>query len=227
MSRIGSEVSRLRREKGYTQKQLAKLLGVSEGYIDEVESGKRVLKDSLISRVYRILGQQADNEDAYDGGEADKQARPVKTTAKATVKAAPPPVQQVWNNALDAILKTVPVYDYKLEGSLGTRQLPVISNKIEGYPKEKVFYLQIQDNDLSGLRMCKGDLALAYLTQEFERDVFCLVEYNGSRMVRLIKKLEGNKLLLVSNSGSLATEMVDMKAVKILARLIRVEIELS
>ena len=222
MSRIGSEISKLRREKGYTQKQLAKLLGVSEGYIDEVEGGKKVLKDSLISRVYRILGQQADNEDVYDTGEADKQSKPVKTAAKA----APAPVQQVWNDALDAILKTVPVYDYKLEDSLGKRQLPVISNKIEGYPKEKVFYLQIQDNDLSGLRMCIGDLALAYLTQEIEKDAFCLVEYNNIRVVRLIKKLEGNKLLLVSNSGSLATEMVDMKAVKILARLIRLEITL-
>ena len=222
MSRIGSEISKLRREKGYTQKQLAKLLGVSEGYIDEVENGKKVLKDSLISRVYKILGQQADNEDVYDTEQTDKQPKPVKTAAKAP----PAPVQQVWNDALDTILKTVPVYDYKLEDSLGKRQLPVISNKIESYPKEKVFYLQIQDNDLSGLRMCKGDLALAYLTQEVEKDAFCLVEYNSSRVVRLIKKLDGNKLLLVSNSGSLATEMVDIKAVKILARLIRLEITL-
>lgn len=221
MSRIGSEISKLRKEKGFTQKQLAKLLGVSEGYIDEVESGKKVLKDSLIARVYRIFGQQTDNEDVY-ADQPDKQTAPVKTT----VKAPPAPVQQVWNDALDAILRTVPVHDYNLEASLGKRQLPVISNKIEGYPKDKVFYLQIQDNDLSALRICKGDLAMACMTQEVEKDAFCLLEYNGGRVVRLIKKLEGNKLLLVSNPGSLATEIVDIKAVKILARLIRLEIGL-
>jgi transcriptional regulator with XRE-family HTH domain len=222
LSRIGSEISRLRREKGYTQKQLAKLLGVSEGYIDEVESGKRVLKDSLIARAYRILGQSADVAGGYEDGGNEKP--PV--SAKATAKAPPAPVQQVWNDALDAILKSVPVYDYKMEETLGKRQLPVVSSKIEGHPRDKVFYLRIQDNDLSGLRICKGDLALACMTQEAEKDAFCLVEHEGRRMLRLIKKLEGNKLLLVSNSGNLATEMADMKAVKILARLIRLEIEL-
>ncbi len=221
MSRIGTEISRLRKEKNFTQKQLAKLLGVSESYIDEVESGKKVLKDSLVARVYRLLGQQAE-EEIYDTGPADRRAAPAKTA----VKAPPAPVQQVWNDALGAILKTVPVYDYKLTETLGKKQLPVIDNKIEGHPKEKVFYLQIQDSDLSGLRICKGDLALAHMTQEVEKDSFCLLEYNGARVVRLLKKLEGNKLLLVSNSGSLATEMADIKAVKVLARLLRLEIEL-
>lgn len=222
MSRIGFEINKLRTEKGMTQKQLAKLLGVSEGYIDEVESGKKVLKDSLIARVYRILGRQAENEEVYDEGQAEKRPAPAKTV----VKAPPAQVQQVWSDALDAILKTVQIYDYKLDESLGKRQLPVVSNKIEGFPKEKVFYLQIQDNELSGLRICKGDLALACMTQEAEKDSFCLLEYEGRRMVRLVKKLEGNKLLLVSNPGSLATEMAETKAVKILARLVRLEIAL-
>lgn len=222
MSRIGSEINRLRTEKGMTRKQLAKQLGVSEGYIDEVESGKKVLKDSLIARVYRILGRQAEDETVYDQEQAEKRPAPAKTA----VKAPPAQVQQVWSDALDAILKTLQIYDYKLEQPMGKRQLPVISNKIEGFPKEKVFYLQIQDNELSGLRICKGDLALACMTQEAERDAFCLLEYGGRRMVRLIKKLEGNKLLLVSNPGSLATEVAEARDVKVLARLIRLEISL-
>jgi transcriptional regulator with XRE-family HTH domain len=222
LSRIGSEIRKLRLEKGYSQKQLAKLLGVSESYIDEVEGGKKVLKDSLIARTYKILGREADNADAIDTEPSEKQPLPKKTAAKP----APAPVQQVWSDALDAILKTVSIYDYKLEETLGKRQLPIISNRIEDCPKEKVIYLQIQDNDLSGLRICKGDLALACLTQEPEKDSYCLVEFGGRRAVRLVKKLEGNKLLLVSNPGTLSTEMADMKSVKILARLIRLEITL-
>jgi DNA-binding XRE family transcriptional regulator len=44
MSRMGLEISRLRKEIGMTPKQLAKLVGVTEGFIIEVEAGRKILK---------------------------------------------------------------------------------------------------------------------------------------------------------------------------------------
>ena len=219
MSRVGLEIIRLRKEKAMTQKQLAKLVGVSEGFIDEVESGKKVLKDDLLNRITKILGQSGGTSDLTVLEHNIKVDAPI-------VKAPPKPVQQVWTDALESILKTVNVFNYKMDKAIGTRQLPIVSNKVEGLPKDKVFYLKIEDNDMIGFRITQEDLALAFSTQEIEKDALFFIEYDGKRAIRQIKRLEGNKVLLVSNNGSLVTETAALNTIKILARLIRLEISL-
>lgn len=221
MSRMGSEINRLRKEKDLTQKQLGKLVGVSEGFIADVETGKRVLNDELAARIYKVLGQEAAKDDLYVPKE-----RGSTDAVKNLEKVVPKPVQQVWSDALGEVLKIVPVYDYKMDKTVDTKQLPIVSNKVEGYPKDKVFYLQIEDNDMTGFRISKGDLALSYSTQEIDKDGIFLIEYAGKRAVRQVKRLEGDKLLMVSNKGSLVTETVTVKNTRVLARLIRLEIRL-
>lgn len=225
MTRLGTEISRLRQEKGLTYKQLAKLAGVSEGFIIDVEAGKRVLKDEVAARITKILGQE---EDKYglSGGSDEPAEEPVKSPERPHIKAAPKPVQQVWSDALGGILKTIPVYDYTMDKILETRQLPIVSNKVEGFAKEKVFYLKIDESDMAGFRIMRGDTALACMTQEFDKDGIFFMEYNGKRAVRQAKKLDGAKLLLVSNKGGISTETVSMKDIKFLGRLIRIEIAL-
>lgn len=226
MSRIGSDINRLRIEKGMTPKQLGKLVGVSESFILEVESGKRVIGDNLLTRVYKALGQEPSGQNFYVEDEKPANYGAAGKVGSKANKVPPKPVVEVWTDALDSILKTLPVYDYKMDKALETKKLPVIDNKIEGYSKDKVFYLRIEDDDMSGFRMAKGDLALAHTTQEIEKDAFFFIEHNNSRTVKQIKKLDGDKLLLVSNKGSLITETVLTKNIKILAKLIRLEITL-
>jgi transcriptional regulator with XRE-family HTH domain len=220
MSRVGNQIFSLRKEKGLTQKQLGKMVGVSESFIDEVEAGKRVMKDDMLSRITKVLGQASDKADMYDASDIIRE----EPTEKPPVKLTPKPVQQVWSDALESIMKMVPIHDYKMDKIIATKQLPVISNKIEGLAKDKVFYLKVEDNDMIGFRIMQDDLALAYSTQEIEKDAIYFIEYNEKRAVRQIKKLDGDKLLLVSNKGSLVTETIMQKNVKILARLIRLEI---
>ncbi|MDP4094525.1 MAG: helix-turn-helix transcriptional regulator [Bacillota bacterium] len=222
MSRLGTEISRLRKEKGMTQKQLAKLAGVAESFIDQVESGRKVLNGTLLARITRILGQEESNYDIYEN---DEKPGDNKTHPKGA-KNPPKPVQQVWNDALDSILKAVPVYDYKMDKLLDTRQLPVISNKIEGFPKDKVFYLQLEDNDMSGFRLLKGDLVLACSTAQIEKDALYFIEYNETRVIRQIKVLGSDRILLVSNRGNLSTETAELKNVKVIGKLIRLEVKL-
>lgn len=222
MSRMGVEISRIRQEKGLSQKQLGKLVGVSEGFIAEVETGRRVLNGDLASRITRALGKEDDRYDLYETAEGTREDTAVKTP----VKAVPLPVQQVWSDALGSILKIVPIFEYSMDKTVSTRQLPIVSNKVEGQPKEKVFYLKIEDQDMSGFRIAKGDLALASSMQEIEKDGIYFIEYGGKRAVRQVKRLDGDKLLLVSNRGSLVTETTTVKNIKVLARLIRLEIVL-
>ncbi len=123
-------------------------------------------------------------------------------------------------------LRDTPVYTYKMDKVLETKKLPIIANKIEGFPRDKVFYLVVEDNEMIGFKMSRGDVALSYATHEIEKDSICLVEYRGKRTVRQVKILDEGKLLLVSNEGRLSAETVYKKDVKILARLIRLEIKL-
>ena len=220
MSRMGLEIARLRKEIGMTQKQLAKLSGVTEGFISEVEAGRKVLNGELITKISKILNKEVDKLELYEVEEKMYKPEPDKNVVKVIEK----PVQAIWNDALSGVIMAVPVYNYKMDKILDTKQMPVISNKVEGFPKDKVFYLEISDNEMIGFRISRNDRVLAYSTHEAEADATFFIEYNGKRAVRQIKKLEGDKLLLVSNDGILKTETFPKKDIKILARLIRVEI---
>jgi transcriptional regulator with XRE-family HTH domain len=222
MSRMGSEISRLRKEIGLTQKQLAKLVGVSEGYIIDVEAGKKVLNGELAAKISKALRKEVGSLDIYEDSERNSKPEPDRKVVKVIEK----PVQAVWTDALAGVLAQVPIYDYKMEKSITFRQMPIVNNKIEGFAKDKVFYLTIEDNEMSGFRILKGDLAFACAAQEIEKDAIYLIDYNGRKSIRQIKKLDGEKLLIVSNSGSLITETASRKDVKVVARLVRLELEL-
>jgi len=222
MSRMGSEISRLRKEIGMTQKQLAKLSGVTEGFIAEVEVGRKVLNGELITRISKVLNKEVDKLDLYEVEEKIRKPEPDKNVVKVIEK----PVQEVWNEALAGVLMAVPVYNYVMEEILETRQLPIISNKVEGFSKDKVFYLEIQDNEMIGFRISQKDRVLCFSTQDIDTDAIFFIECNGTRVVRQIKRLDKDKLLLVSNSGSLKTETILKKDIKILARLVRLEVML-
>ncbi len=228
MSRIGQEINKVRLKKGKTPKQLAKALGVSESFVLDIESGKKIVSDDMIGRISKALDFElgplglfaSDDKFAPDNGNGAS-VRPVKKVAPV---ASNEPVQQVWDDAFGNILKTVPVYGYKMDRIIDKKLLPIEKNKVEGYPKEKVFYLNIEDTEMSGFRIFKGDRAFGVLENQIDKDGIFLIEYNGERAVRQVKKLQGDKLLLVYNRGTLITETVSNKEIKVIARLVKLEV---
>lgn len=135
-------------------------------------------------------------------------------------------VNEFWNDAFSSVLKSVPVYGYGLNVAKGRKELPVHSNKIEGFPQDKVLYIEIEDSEMSGFRMMPGDLAFAHLVKEISNNGFFLVEYKNKRKIRQIKNLGNSKVLLVSNGGALMTETAEVKEIEVLAKLERIEIKL-
>ncbi len=228
MSRIGQEINKVRLKKGKTPKQLAKALGVSESFVLDIESGKKIVSDDMIGRISKALDFElgplglfaSDDKFAPDNGNGAS-VHPVKKVAPV---ASNEPVQQVWDDAFGNILKTVPVYGYKMDRIIDKKLLPIEKNKVEGYPKEKVFYLNIEDTEMSGFRIFKGDRAFGVLENQIDKDGIFLIEYNGERAVRQVKKLQGDKLLLVYNRGTLITETVSNKEIKVIARLVKLEV---
>lgn len=224
MSRVGEKIKAARLNSGMTQKALAKKLGVAEKYINDLEMGRKVAQESLINKASKILNTDLNDISIVMTDEALMEER--KNTLNVKKKPEKVEVNEVWNDAFSSVLRAVPIYDYNLNTAKGRKELPVHSNKVEGFPQDKVLYLEIQDNEMSGFRMIKGDLAFAHLVKEISNNGIFLVDYKGKRKVRQIKSLGNSKLLLVSNGGSLITETVESKEISVIAKLERVEIKL-
>ena len=223
MSRVGERINEAREKSGMTQKALAKKLGVAEKFVNEVETGRKIINESLISKVSKVLNTDLNDinmvvtdEELQKELKAEKQVRQTK----------PAEVNEVWNQAFGSVLKNVPIYDYSLTQVKGYKQLATASNKIDGHTANKVFYLRIENNDMTGYRIQENDLALCYSIKEIENNSICLVEFNGKRVIRQIKKLDNVKALLISNNGSMRTETANIKEVKAIAKLYRIEFDL-
>lgn len=227
MSRVGEKIKEARLKSGMSQKVLAKKLGVAEKFINEVEMGRRVAQESFIEKASKILNSDFNDISMVVTDEALLEERKsIKETSNRVISREKTDKDEVWTSAFSSVLKNIPIFDYSLKNSKGFKELPIHSNKVEGHSQDKVLYLEIQDDEMSGFRMLKGDLAFSYLVKEISSNGIFLVEYKGKRAIRQIKSLGNSKILLVSNSGSLLTETMNISEVSVLAKLERLEIKL-
>lgn len=228
VSRVGEKIKEARLKNGISQKDLAKKLGVAEKFINEVEMGRKVAQESFIEKAAKILKTDFNDVSMVVTDEALQEERKTlrEVTSNSYNKKLEKEKDEVWTNAFSSVLKNVPVYDYSLKNSKRHKEMPIHSNKIEGYTQDKVLFIEIQDDEMSGFRILKGDLAFAHLTKEVENNGIFLVDYKGKRAIRQIKVLGNSKLLLVSNAGSLLTETMETRDIAVVAKLKRLEINL-
>ena len=62
MSRLGDLILLERTRQKLTRKQVARKCGVSEGYIKDVEEGRRIIQDDQARRILKTLGTSSRNE---------------------------------------------------------------------------------------------------------------------------------------------------------------------
>lgn len=227
MSRVGEKIKEARLQSGMSQKALAKKLGVAEKFINEVELGRRIAQESFIDKASKILKTDFNDVSMVVTDEAlleeKKAMKEIKNNIPRNNKNNE---EEIWTNAFSSVLKNVPIFDYTLKNSKGFKELLIHSNKVEGFSQDKVLYLEIQDDEMSGFRMLKGDLAFASLVKEPSNNGIFLVDYKGKRAIRQIKILGNSKALLVSNGGSLLTETMNLNEFSVIAKLERLEIRL-
>lgn len=218
MSRVGDKIKNARMNSGISQKQLAKKIGVSEAFIKDVELGRKIINESVMSKIAKVLGKDLNDITMNFETETFQDEKVEKKIVKE--------VSDVWDNAFSSVLKNIPIYDYNMNKPLKSKQLPITNNKIEGHAKDKVLFLKIQDDDMKGFRILSGDIAFGYITHEIFNNSICLVEYKGERHIRQIKRLDNSKLLLISNGNMVQTETVGIKDIKVLVKLEKLEIQL-
>lgn len=226
MSRVGEKIKEARLKSGMSQKALAKKLGVAEKFINEVELGRKIAQESFIEKASKVLKADFNDISMVVTDEALQEEKQFIKENKVSTSKNKVSENEVWASAFSSVLKNVPILDYSLKNSKGFKELPIHSNKIEGFSQDKVLYLEIQDDEMSGFRMLKGDIAFATLVKEASNNGIFLVDYKGKRAIRQIKLLGNSKALLVSNGGSLLTETMNLNEISVLAKLERLEIKL-
>ena len=229
MSRVGEKIKEARTKAGLTQKALGKKLGVSDKFINEVEMGRRVAQEGFIERAAKILNTDLNDISMVVTDEALMEERKITEVAKKEKKINAKILGEtspVWTDAFSSVMKKVIIYDYSLKKELGSKELPIYTNKVEGYPADKVLYIKVEDNSMSGFRMMKDDIVFGHLVKEVSNNGMFLIEYDNKRVIRQIKSLGEQKLLLIGNDGSAKTETIQVKEAKIIAKLERLEIQL-
>lgn len=221
MSRVGENIKQAREKSGMTVKALAKKLGVAEKFLNEVEMGRKVASEGLIDKAAKVLKADLNDISMVVTDE-------ILMEEKKTFKEIPKKNEnsELWTDAFSSVLRSVPIYNYSLSNKKGTKEMPVHSNKIDGYPQDKVFYLEMEDDEMNGFRMLKGDIAFAHSIKEVSNNGFFLIDYKGQRKIRQVKVLGNSKVLLVSNAGNLLTETMELKEIEVIAKLEKVEITL-
>lgn len=251
MGRIGEEIAKMRAIKGLTQRQLAKQAGVAESYIADVESGKRVMNDQLATRISKLLGghfsvetpdapeaaekstSRANTRNLGQLGSASSQLAQSRVVYSSGVEESiktcadkPADGQKAWSEAFAQQLKEVPIFESTMKNRIGSRTMAVVNGKVEGQPKEKVFMLEISDNEMIGYRMQREDIVLCSEVSAHTEDGYYLIEFNQLRVIRHLKGMPGGMLQLTHHKGAPIREVVPTGMAKVLGKLLRVEIRL-
>lgn len=244
MSRLGQKIKELRTARGLSPKELGKKAGVSESYILEVEQGTRILNESLVTRLSKVLGVNLnENGDFYNPSDDDSNERKPRTVghgkpqvdngARNTDKSgslhsnasgsAPSPQ---WESAFSNVIKDVPVYSQDMSAIVSRKKLVIEDNKVEGIPADKAFYIRIDESAEGSLKLKSGDTVLVHKTAELQTSGVYVINYHERIRICEAKPLNNNLILLGSGRGTLASETAAVKEVTVLGKCVKAEISL-
>jgi transcriptional regulator with XRE-family HTH domain len=239
MSRLGDLIHLERTRSKLSPKAVAKKCGVSEGYLLEVEAGTRIIRDDQARRIMKSMGleQTTDSDFTLDdiASTVDLQSA-MPQAVKAINKAARPeggqaPVNinvdgSIWLDALSGVLKHVPIYNAVMK-EVGSRLLPVNDGKIEGAPKDKVYYFKAPDDDMRGFRVHRGDLVLVVPASAPVDNAMMLIETPQGRILRTVKLLPRFQAMLQKYDQTFESDIVNLGDLKVLGRCVRLEADLG
>jgi transcriptional regulator with XRE-family HTH domain len=256
MSRLGDLILLERTRQRMTPKQVAKKCGITEKYLLEVESGKRIIADDQARRILKSIGLREHNEIDFSLDEIaatvdletlrigqGQQASPGgQGTAPAPAREMPAAARRVASTEsagaegaghaggiwLDALAGVLKsVPVYNAAWSIVDRRLLPISNgRIEGGAPEKVFYFLAPDDSMRGFRVLSGDWALIVPSQSPIDEAIMLVEYRQHRALRKVRKLDAQTVLLQSFDREYLAEPLSVNEVTFTGRAVRLEISL-
>ena len=234
MSRLGDLIRTERIRQKMTPKQVAKKCGVAESFIVAVEAGTRIIADDQARRILRTIGLKEHTEADFslediaatvDLAQVQPAMAKVRPDEDAPAEKDSGVTGSVWLDALTSVLKRVPVMNAVMK-PVDYRLLPIEGGKIEGANPDKVFFFKAPDDSMRGFRIHSGDIALMVPAQSPIDGAVMLVEYDGHRNLRKVKKLDHFQVLLQAFDREYDAKSLSLSDVNFLGRAVRLEIEL-
>ena len=237
MSRVGENIKKARQESKMPAKVVAKKLGISEGNLLEIESGKKVINEALIARVSKVLNKDINamglssfetdslKEDARERAESLKKERE-KKTIKTNAPAMKKEVNEIWDQAFGNNLKSVSVMAMDLKSKKASNVYPVSNGKIDAHNADKVFSFSYDKDDLINYGILKNSIVLAVQAKEIIIEGFYIFEFEGSNQLRKCRNLGNGNILTIKNSGEEISRTISIKDMKVIGQAFKVINEL-
>ena len=243
MSRLGDLIRLERTRQGLTFKQVAKKCGVSDKYLMEVESGKRIIADDQARRILKAIGLQetlTEAEFTLDDIAATvdlqsavtptlQQVVPDKKLTKKEKQGGdgdnPAVPGSIWLDALAGVLKHVPVYNAAMK-EVDHRLLPITNGKIEGANPDKVYYLSAPDNLMRGFRVMKGDYLLVVPASGPVDGALMVLDTPFGKVLRKTVLMPGFQVMLQTYDDRCESEIKNLNEVTVVGKCVRLEAEL-
>ncbi|GAB6085208.1 helix-turn-helix transcriptional regulator [Alkaliphilus crotonatoxidans] len=225
MNRIAMKIKEARQKAKMTEKELAKKCGLSEGYIIQIESGRKVINEKAAENILSKLGERIDfgYEEAFRE-EVPKKPQADKEPSKPREEFYPIQPTEQWSDALANIIKKYPVYDIETNKIVGHRNLPVIGKKVEGYHWDRLSFVQAADNSMEALRIKKGDVIMIYTANEIENSSLYFIEMNRKRIIRQLRREANNKVVL-STGANEAPVVTELSNIRLIGKCVKVEFQ--
>lgn len=218
MSRMGDLIRDARISSGLPAKAFAKKCGVSESYLLDVESGRRIVNDAVAARFLKAAGRNTDalipQPEANEP--APRRAPAPAPAAKPSAVAAVEPTD-TWREALSALVRQVPVVDAAGKAA-GVFPMAVENGKVQGYAPEKLHFFLVPDDRMREHRLFPGDKALIVPDQTLSPGKLMLVEIRGERMVRILRERYSGKVALATDDAP--AKIYSERDVNVLGRVV-------
>jgi transcriptional regulator with XRE-family HTH domain len=226
MNRLAVKIKEARLKLKLTEKQLAKKCGLTESYVIQIESGKKVINETAAETILKVLGEKTELVSQQDLIEESKPAEENKDKNKKEVFQPIQPTAQ-WEDALSNIIKKIPIYELHSNKIIGYKELPIIGKKIEGYHWDKILFVQSPNDYLEALRIQKNDIVMVCLTNEIQNNNIYLLEYNQKKIIRLLRKESNNRVIMSKGMKDEEREIEALNKIKIIGKCVKVEFKLD
>jgi len=241
MSRLGDLIKLERTRRGLEPKTVAKKSGISVSYLLEVEAGTRIIRDDQARRILKTMGMEqpqeadftlddiastVDLQSAMPRAVQSVQKKKAERAASGDEKGGEGLAGSIWLDALSGVLQHVPVYNAVMK-EVGSRLLPVQDGRVEGAPKDKVYYFKAPDDDMRGFRVHKNDLVLVVPASAPQDGAMMLIETPQGKLLRMVKEMPRFQVMLQKYDQSFESEIVNIADLKVVGRCVRLEAELS
>jgi len=221
MNKTAEKIHLARVKMNMTPKALGKKCGVTGNYIEQVESGKKIINESIASRILKVLGvdESSISQEATARKEAVQKSRP-KPVVKKKVTHQEVDMAPSWSGALDNVLRHYPIRNAYTKKQVGEKVLATLNKKIEGYHCDKIALIEVFDKSMEKYHIYEKDVLTLYLTDDITNEKIYYLEYENKPYIRRLRKEANKKLSLYSDNQ---TEVLPLEKVKIIGKVIKLE----